>query len=212
MSFPRAILDTLASHLAGLKEEGGRLVEVGDAWARLRAAPLPAPAPVAPVAPPSRPETLPPPRKEAPAAPAILWQALRPLAGGPAAALPDRSLLLVAAAEEFGGEAGVTLRNMLKAIGFELDGQAAPLARGDEAKGQAALALCLGELAFQTIFPVGMGLNMSRGNWLNTRAGRCMATFAPSYLVGYPAGKKTAWADLQLVLRELGLAPPPPKA
>lgn len=198
MSSLRTILDSLASHVSGLKEEGGRLVEVGAAWSKRASAP--AAARVSP-SPPAAPRP--------PAAPVkavtanIVWHPLCHVSGS-----SNDKLLLVTRDSELTGEAGTLLRAMLSAIGFALEGEPSPLVKGDEAKGKAACLLCLGEEAFERIDPIGMGMKMARGKWLMTTSGRALASFAPSYLLGYPAGKKTSWADLQAVLKELGLPLP----
>jgi len=47
-----------------------------------------------------------------------------------------------------------------------------------------------------------------RGQWHEFRGIRLMPTFHPAYLLRNPADKRLVWADIQEVMRELGMPLP----
>ena len=49
-------------------------------------------------------------------------------------------------------------------------------------------------------------LGRLRGRWHNHRGIRTLVTYHPSYLLRNPPAKKDAWEDLQLLMKEMGLA------
>ena len=69
--------------------------------------------------------------------------------------------------------------------------------------------VALGKTAVQGLFGTGEGITRMRGNWrLYQGRIRVMPTFHPAYLLRNPAAKREVWADLQLVLKQLGRAVP----
>jgi uracil-DNA glycosylase len=66
--------------------------------------------------------------------------------------------------------------------------------------------VCLGSTAAQTILQTNRGISHFRGEWLEFRGRKLMATYHPAYLLRNPAAKSEVWRDLQKVMAELGLA------
>ena len=67
--------------------------------------------------------------------------------------------------------------------------------------------VALGKFAAQTLLETATPISKLRGRWFSFRGRRLMPTFHPSYLLRNPADKKLVWEDIQLVMKELGLAP-----
>ena len=65
--------------------------------------------------------------------------------------------------------------------------------------------VCLGSTAAQTILETNRGITQFRGQWLEFRGRKLMATYHPAYLLRNPAAKSEVWKDLQKVMAELGL-------
>jgi DNA polymerase len=65
--------------------------------------------------------------------------------------------------------------------------------------------VCLGSIAAQTILDTTRGISQFRGQWLEFRGRKLMATYHPAYLLRNPAAKSEVWKDLQKVMAELGL-------
>jgi uracil-DNA glycosylase family 4 len=61
--------------------------------------------------------------------------------------------------------------------------------------------VCLGSTAAQTI----RGISHFRGQWLEFRGRKLMATYHPAYLLRNPSAKGEVWKDLQKVMAVLGL-------
>jgi uracil-DNA glycosylase len=68
--------------------------------------------------------------------------------------------------------------------------------------------VCLGAVAAQTLLETKRGISQFRGEWLEWRGHKLMATYHPAYLLRNPAAKSEVWKDLQKVMAELGLQPP----
>ncbi len=66
--------------------------------------------------------------------------------------------------------------------------------------------VCLGSTAAQTILQTNRGISHFRGEWIEFRGRKLMATYHPAYLLRNPAAKSEVWKDLQKVMAELGLA------
>ena len=64
----------------------------------------------------------------------------------------------------------------------------------------------LGSTAAQTILQTNRGISHFRGEWLEFRGRKLMATYHPAYLLRNPAAKSEVWKDLQKMMAELGLA------
>jgi uracil-DNA glycosylase len=65
--------------------------------------------------------------------------------------------------------------------------------------------VCLGSVAFQTLLQTNRGISHVRGEWLEFRGRRLMATYHPAYLLRNPNAKGEVWKDLQKVMAVLGL-------
>ncbi len=65
--------------------------------------------------------------------------------------------------------------------------------------------VCLGACAAQTLLETNRGISHFRGQWLEFRGRRLLATYHPAYLLRNPAAKSEVWKDLQKVMAVLGL-------
>ena len=65
--------------------------------------------------------------------------------------------------------------------------------------------VCLGSVAAQTLLETNRGISHFRGEWLEFRGRKLMATYHPAYLLRNPSAKGEVWKDLQKVMAELGL-------
>ncbi|WP_372794787.1 uracil-DNA glycosylase family protein [Pontiella sp.] len=65
----------------------------------------------------------------------------------------------------------------------------------------------LGGTAMEGLLGKPVGITRIRGVWQEYEGIKLMPTFHPSYLLRDPSKKKDAWADLKLVLAELGREP-----
>jgi DNA polymerase len=67
--------------------------------------------------------------------------------------------------------------------------------------------VCLGSTAAQTVLATNRGISQFRGQWLEFRGRKLMATYHPAYLLRNPSAKSEVWKDLQKVMAVLGLEP-----
>jgi uracil-DNA glycosylase family 4 len=65
--------------------------------------------------------------------------------------------------------------------------------------------VCLGGVAAQTLLNTNRSISHFRGQWLEFRGARLMATYHPAYLLRNPNAKGDVWKDLQKVMAVLGL-------
>lgn len=65
--------------------------------------------------------------------------------------------------------------------------------------------VCLGACSAQTLLETNRGISHFRGQWLDFRGRKLMATYHPAYLLRNPAAKADVWKDLQKVKAVLGL-------
>jgi uracil-DNA glycosylase family 4 len=65
--------------------------------------------------------------------------------------------------------------------------------------------VCLGACSAQTLLETNRGISHFRGQWLDFRGRKLMATYHPAYLLRNPAAKADVWKDLQKVMTVLGL-------
>jgi uracil-DNA glycosylase len=65
--------------------------------------------------------------------------------------------------------------------------------------------VCLGSTAAQTLLQTSRGISHFRGEWLDFRGYKMLATYHPAYLLRNPGAKGEVWKDLQKVMAELGL-------
>jgi DNA polymerase len=71
--------------------------------------------------------------------------------------------------------------------------------------------VCLGAVAAKTLLNTSRGITSFRGEWLEWRGRKLMATYHPAYLLRNPPAKADVWKDLQKVMAELGLQLPKKK-
>ena len=69
------------------------------------------------------------------------------------------------------------------------------------------MIVCLGAVAAKTLLETTRGISQFRGQWLEWRGHKLMATYHPAYLLRNPSAKGEVWKDLQKVMAELGLQP-----
>jgi uracil-DNA glycosylase len=67
--------------------------------------------------------------------------------------------------------------------------------------------VCLGAVAAKTLLKTNRGISQFRGQWLDFRSSRLIATYHPAYLLRNPNAKPEVWKDLQKVMAVLGLQP-----
>jgi len=72
--------------------------------------------------------------------------------------------------------------------------------------------VCLGAVAAKTMLNTTRGISSFRGEWLEWRGRKLMATYHPAYLLRNPPAKADVWKDLQKVMAELGLQLPKKKS
>ena len=65
--------------------------------------------------------------------------------------------------------------------------------------------VCLGSTAAQTLLQTNRGISHFRGEWLDFRGYKMLATYHPAYLLRNPGAKGEVWKDLQKVMAVLGL-------
>lgn len=65
--------------------------------------------------------------------------------------------------------------------------------------------VCLGAVAAKTLLQTNRGISQFRGQWLEYRGRKLMATYHPAYLLRNPNAKSEVWKDLQKVMAVLGL-------
>jgi uracil-DNA glycosylase family 4 len=72
---------------------------------------------------------------------------------------------------------------------------------------QPKVIVALGKTAAQALIGEHVAITKIRGQWRPFRKGpiKMMPTYHPSFLLRVPSEKRAAWADLQLVMKELGL-------
>jgi uracil-DNA glycosylase len=68
--------------------------------------------------------------------------------------------------------------------------------------------VCLGSVAAQALLNTNKSISHFRGQWLDFRGAKLMATYHPAYLLRNPHAKPEVWADLKKVMAFLGLTPP----
>jgi uracil-DNA glycosylase len=64
----------------------------------------------------------------------------------------------------------------------------------------------LGTFAVQAVLKVKTPISKLRGRWHEVRGVRMMPTFHPAYLLRNPGDKRLVWADVQEVMKVLGIA------
>jgi DNA polymerase len=133
--------------------------------------------------------------------------------------------------EPFVGRAGQLLNNMIKAMGLRREdvyianiikcrppGNRTPERKECETcspflmrqitaiKPKALVAL--GAVAAKTLLAINAPMSEFRGRWFDFRGTKLAVTYHPAFLLRDPRQKKETWKDLQMVMKELGLAIP----
>jgi uracil-DNA glycosylase family 4 len=133
--------------------------------------------------------------------------------------------------EPFVGRAGQLLNNMIKAMGLRREdvyianiikcrppGNRMPerdecetcspfLMRQISAIRPKAI-VALGAVAAKTLLAINAPMSEFRGHWFDFRGTKLAVTYHPAFLLRDPRQKKETWKDLQMVMKELGLAIP----
>jgi len=133
--------------------------------------------------------------------------------------------------EPFVGRAGQLLNNMIKAMGLRREdvyianiikcrppGNRTPerdecetcspfLMRQIAAINPKAI-VALGAVAAKTLLAINAPMSEFRGRWFDFRGTKLAVTYHPAFLLRDPRQKKETWKDLQMVMKELGLAIP----
>src|SRR5947199_6550345 len=68
--------------------------------------------------------------------------------------------------------------------------------------------VALGAVAAKTLLAVNSSMGELRGCWYDFRNTKLAVTYHPAFLLRDPRQKKETWKDLQMVMKELGLALP----
>jgi DNA polymerase len=71
---------------------------------------------------------------------------------------------------------------------------------------QPKVIVTLGKFALQSLTKKSYGITATRGQWLEYNGVKVMPTYHPAYLLRTPSAKKEVWADMKLVMAELGMA------
>ena len=131
----------------------------------------------------------------------------------------------------FVGKAGQLLDKMIEAIGLKREqvyianvvkcrppenrnpetdeiSQCSPFLFRQIAAVKPKIIVALGKFAAQTLLETETPITRLRGSFHTYRGTKLMPTFHPSYLLRNPSSKKEAWADFQLIARELSLQIP----
>lgn len=133
--------------------------------------------------------------------------------------------------EPFVGRAGQLLNNMIKAMGLAREQvyianiikcrppgnrtperdeceTCSPFLMRQIAVIQPRVIVALGAVAAKTLLAINAPMSDLRGRWYDFRGTKLAVTYHPAFLLRDPRQKKEAWKDLQMVMKELGLAPP----
>jgi uracil-DNA glycosylase family 4 len=133
--------------------------------------------------------------------------------------------------EPFVGRAGQLLNNMIKAMGLRREdvyianiikcrppGNRTP--ERDECETCSPFLLrqiaaikpkaivALGAVAAKTLLAINAPMTEFRGRWFDFRGTKLAVTYHPAFLLRDPRQKKETWKDLQMVMKELGMAIP----
>jgi uracil-DNA glycosylase family 4 len=132
--------------------------------------------------------------------------------------------------EPFVGRAGQLLNNMIKAMGLRREDvyianiikcrppgnrtperdeceTCSPFLMRQIAVIKPKAIVALGAIAAKTLLAINAPMSELRGHWYDFRGTRLAVTYHPAFLLRDPRQKKETWKDLQMVMKELGLAP-----
>jgi uracil-DNA glycosylase len=133
--------------------------------------------------------------------------------------------------EPFVGRAGQLLNNMIKAMGLRREDvyianiikcrppgnrtperdecdTCSPFLMRQIAAIKPKVIVALGAVAAKTLLAINAPMSEFRGRWFDFRGTKLAVTYHPAFLLRDPRQKKEAWKDLQMVMRELGVAIP----
>jgi uracil-DNA glycosylase family 4 len=133
--------------------------------------------------------------------------------------------------EPFVGRAGQLLNNMIKAMGLKREDvyianiikcrppgnrtperdeceTCSPFLMRQIAAIRPKAIVALGAVAAKTLLAINAPMSEFRGHWYDFRGTKLAVTYHPAFLLRDPRQKKETWKDLQMVMKELGLAVP----
>src|SRR5436305_8680071 len=133
--------------------------------------------------------------------------------------------------EPFVGRAGQLLTNMIKAMGLGREDvyianiikcrppgnrtperdeceTCSPFLMRQIAVIKPKVIVALGAVASKTLLAMNSSMGELRGRWYDFRNTKLAVTYHPAFLLRDPRQKKETWKDLQMVMKELGLALP----
>jgi len=133
--------------------------------------------------------------------------------------------------EPFVGRAGQLLNNMIKAMGIQREDvyianiikcrppgnrtperdeceTCSPFLMRQIASIKPKVIVALGAVAAKTLLAINAPMSELRGRWFDFRGTKLAVTYHPAFLLRDPRQKKETWKDLQMVMKDLGLAVP----
>jgi uracil-DNA glycosylase family 4 len=133
--------------------------------------------------------------------------------------------------EPFVGRAGQLLNNMIKAMGLRREDvyianiikcrppgnrtperdeceTCSPFLMRQIAAVKPKAIVALGAVAAKTLLAINAPMSEFRGRWFDFRGTKLAVTYHPAFLLRDPRQKKETWKDLQMVMKELGMAIP----
>jgi DNA polymerase len=133
--------------------------------------------------------------------------------------------------EPFVGRAGKLLNNMIKAMGLQREDvyianiikcrppgnrtperdeceTCSPFLMRQIAVIKPKVIVALGAVAAKTLLAINAPMSEFRGRWFDFRSTKLAVTYHPAFLLRDPRQKKETWKDLQMVMKELGMAIP----
>jgi uracil-DNA glycosylase len=133
--------------------------------------------------------------------------------------------------EPFVGRAGQLLNNMIKAMGLRREEvyianiikcrppgnrtperdeceTCSPFLMRQIAAIKPKAIVALGAVAAKTLLAINAPMSEFRGRWFDFRGTKLAVTYHPAFLLRDPRQKKETWKDLQMVMKELGMAIP----
>ena len=133
--------------------------------------------------------------------------------------------------EPFVGRAGQLLNNMIKAMGLRREDvyianiikcrppgnrtperdeceTCSPFLMRQIAAIKPKAIVALGAVAAKTLLAINAPMTEFRGRWFDFRGTKLAVTYHPAFLLRDPRQKKETWKDLQMVMKELGMAIP----
>ena len=137
--------------------------------------------------------------------------------------------------EPFVGRAGQLLNNMIKAMGISREQvyianvvkcrppanrtperdeceTCSPFLMRQIAAIKPKVIVALGATSAKNLLAIQAPMTELRGKWYDYRGCKLAVTYHPAFLLRDPRQKGEAWKDLQMVMKELGLTPPPAKS